>query len=787
MNRFLIGVLTTFSLFYNFSVSYADNEYRGIIPGVLTWGVESISEQWTQSADLDSESFEQVHWAINRSEKGEYDFVPIAKRFNRQLVITLHFLNLGSQTCHFDNESRLEASIQNGSKTIRVDATPTSVKTFITPNGRIKYCSFIIKMNNRAFVDAFDNRTAIADLSINPLSGKLLIEDAQGASVLDNVGAPGKFDILSHAGPSPFYFFPEIGKTYTVQDVVKSINQIYAITAPKSPQTDAITIKDGAIEKLFDIPNTIDKEAQDILLFSYNGSPIAKDNTAELLKKPFGSNDVLQIGVFPLYLLKIYLPSLPFNTLLINEFKDNIAQLPEDIAPKRFQEVNYMNDLEKSYLKLKEFAESGDNEAIEVIGRTYNPEEKPFKGGFLFEDYEDALQWLKGLSDKGYVQAQLSAGLYYENGLGIKENLSKAVKYYKMAADQGNAEAMVCYANALYRENQDNLDESLKWYRKSAELGNSRAQYILAKELLRKEHDNPEILKESIEWLQKSADLNYPEALYALGIQYLFGDGVPQDDKKAFSLIEQAAESGYPLANNALGRFYLNGIGVERNGNAAVLFYGLGALDGVPESMFWYGRFLCDGYNIPKDFTKGFRLIKDAALKGYDKAELFMGKAYMDGKNVKQNPQKAFSWIEKAANHDNPTAMAYLGDFYKTGFGVKADPEKAFELYKKSADEEDPYGIFRWGQHLYEDSDSNNSQMGYNYIDAAARMGDPEAQKYLNQLDEINVSDDDDEDANATEDDKDSQSKEDHSDTPLDYDIDENDDVNLDDEEDPFE
>ena len=131
--------------------------------------------------------------------------------------------------------------------------------------------------------------------------------------------------------------------------------------------------------------------------------------------------------------------------------------------------------------------------------------------------------------------------------------------------------------------------------------------------------------------------------------------------------------------------------------------------------------------------------------------------------------------------------MAYLGDFYKTGFGVKADPEKAFELYKKSADEEDSYGIFRWGQHLYEDSDSNNSQMGYNYIDAAARMGDPEAQKYLNQLDEINVSDDDDEDANATEDDKDSQSKEDHSDTPLDYDIDENDDMNLDDEEDPFE
>ena len=38
--------------------------------------------------------------------------------------------------------------------------------------------------------------------------------------------------------------------------------------------------------------------------------------------------------------------------------------------------------------------------------------------------------------------AMYSLGEFYENGIGVEEDLDEAVKYYKAAAGQGNAEAI---------------------------------------------------------------------------------------------------------------------------------------------------------------------------------------------------------------------------------------------------------------------------------------------------------------------------------------------------------
>ena len=38
--------------------------------------------------------------------------------------------------------------------------------------------------------------------------------------------------------------------------------------------------------------------------------------------------------------------------------------------------------------------------------------------------------------------AQLNLGLMYENGLGVSKNLRDAVKWYRMAAKQGNKKAI---------------------------------------------------------------------------------------------------------------------------------------------------------------------------------------------------------------------------------------------------------------------------------------------------------------------------------------------------------
>ena len=738
MRKFTIGIQMTILVFLFSSFCFAESEWRGIIPGALGWNVESVVEQWTQTSDIDSESLEQVHWSVEDDENYQNVFVPLAQRYNRQLVITIRFFNLGSETYHFDYSSRLEVSINNSGKNVCVDAIPTAHKTVIAPNGRVKKCSFVLKMSNRTFIDAFDNLNGIGELNINLTNGKLFIEDSNGDSLLDNVETPGRIQIFTPFQTSTIFVFPQIGKSYYVKDVLTSFNQLSYNQENSSTKTpDSFVINNGVIENIFGIPNIINEKSDCILLYSYNKKPIENDKTAELLNMQFQAKDSLYIGTVPVYLLNRYLPPDFYCKLLLDEFKDNIAQLPESIAPKKFQEVNYAHSVEESWLKLKEYAESGDDEAICSALRIFASKDKEFYKTFNINNEEELFKWLKGLADKGYTEAQVAVGLFYENGSGVKANLSKAIKYYKMAADKDHADSMVFYANAISRKDSKNFDESLKWYQKAAELDSPRGQFLYALAL-----DKINQNKESIEWLQKSADNGYPEAMYLLGKEYYFGVIVPRDDKKAFSLVEKAAKNRFVKAYGMLGYFYLRGIGVEQNGKMAAFCYRRGAIAGVPEAKYWYGIFLCDGYNVEKDVSKGYGLIKEAAEQEYSDAMMYIGLDYHTGGIAQKNPTKAFFWLKKAADKNNPTAIAVLGDVYIQGDGVKADKEKGLELYKKAAEMENPYGIFRWGQHLYEQN-GINAQMGLNYIKAAAKMGNKAAQDYLDQLDGLKKQDDD--------------------------------------------
>ena len=348
------------------------------------------------------------------------------------------------------------------------------------------------------------------------------------------------------------------------------------------------------------------------------------------------------------------------------------------------------------------------------------------------------------MADKGYSQAQLSIGLFYENGVIVKENLDKAFKYYKMAAEQDNDEAMVCYASVLLRKDkeQNQINEAIEWYRKAAERKNLRGQFLLAIILLASKDEERQ--QEGILWLQQSAHEGYPDAMYVLATEYVFGRFVPQDNKKAFDLMEKAAlEKGSIKAVDVLGDFYFRGIGVERDVKRAIICYSIGAENHIPNSMYWYGRFLCDGVFIEQDVAKGYPLVKEAAEMGNTDAMVYIGLDYYRGEFVKKNDKEAFYWVEKAVKEGETSALVILGEFYMQGIGVVADKAKAVELYKKSAAQKDPYGVFRLGQILYEEKGAD-SQTGLNLIKVAAKMGNEPAQEYLNKLGSLDNNEEDD-------------------------------------------
>ena len=52
-------------------------------------------------------------------------------------------------------------------------------------------------------------------------------------------------------------------------------------------------------------------------------------------------------------------------------------------------------------------------------------------------DFATALREWRPLAEQGLVEAQFNLGLMYGNGWGVPENDAKAVKWYRLAAKQG--------------------------------------------------------------------------------------------------------------------------------------------------------------------------------------------------------------------------------------------------------------------------------------------------------------------------------------------------------------
>jgi TPR repeat protein len=65
----------------------------------------------------------------------------------------------------------------------------------------------------------------------------------------------------------------------------------------------------------------------------------------------------------------------------------------------------------------------------------------------------------------------------YSNGKGLGKDKAEAVKWYRMAAEQGNVDAQFVLGYLYYSGEgvEADTDEAIKWYRKAADQGNKAA------------------------------------------------------------------------------------------------------------------------------------------------------------------------------------------------------------------------------------------------------------------------------------------------------------------------
>jgi TPR repeat protein len=63
------------------------------------------------------------------------------------------------------------------------------------------------------------------------------------------------------------------------------------------------------------------------------------------------------------------------------------------------------------------------------------------EGQGVAQDYAEKVRWYKLAAAQGNAKAQLNLGISYDMGEGVAQDYAEAVRWYKLAAAQGNAVA----------------------------------------------------------------------------------------------------------------------------------------------------------------------------------------------------------------------------------------------------------------------------------------------------------------------------------------------------------
>lgn len=137
------------------------------------------------------------------------------------------------------------------------------------------------------------------------------------------------------------------------------------------------------------------------------------------------------------------------------------------------------------------------------------------------------IQQITQMAEQGDETAQVTLGGMYISGQGVTQDYQQAVKWLKLAAEQGNTEAAY-NLGVFYDTVEQNYPEAFKWYKIVAEQGDTDAQTNI-------------------------------------GVMYELGQGVTQSYQEAFNWFEKAAKQGNVTAQANLGKMYYLGNGVTKN------------------------------------------------------------------------------------------------------------------------------------------------------------------------------------------------------------------------------
>jgi TPR repeat protein len=308
----------------------------------------------------------------------------------------------------------------------------------------------------------------------------------------------------------------------------------------------------------------------------------------------------------------------------------------------------------------------------------------------------------------------------YQYGYGIRKIASRAIEFYKLAAEQGNVDAAynLWY---IYHQHYDwkwNYREAFKWYSIAANGGSICAQNGLA--LLYLKGLGTDInYQKAIHWYTEAARSRNINTMVSLASIYRKGDIVGQDYTKVLEWYKKAIKEESTVAQNSLESFY-NNKSISATDSRPKIDSKISLcsklhsdISNIPESgdlvnlktlasycergdghaMLNIGKRYSQGNVFPQDKYIAFKWIKNTAKAGLNEArlgsldaQLKLAKIYGEIEKQQYNTGMSFKYYQMAADQGSTYAKYKVALMYLDGQGTRQDVTQAYRLLKKCSD-----------------------------------------------------------------------------------------------------
>lgn len=243
-------------------------------------------------------------------------------------------------------------------------------------------------------------------------------------------------------------------------------------------------------------------------------------------------------------------------------------------------------------------AKQGNAEAENDLGLMYRT------GRGVEKSKEEAVKWYRLAARQGYPSAMFNLGTAYYNGDGVPVDDVISYAWFLLAQEKGNKAANDAVqrssgelsssqrSEALFKIGQmyqkgDDLPrddgQCAKWYRMASDQGNAQAAVELAVMMIHG-HGVPQDPVTAHHLCEGAAKQAYGPGAYCVGLIYREGVGVAKDPSTAAKWFTQAAEMHHRRAMFDLGEMYWKGIGVKPDKLAAYKWIFIAANSGFPDA-----------------------------------------------------------------------------------------------------------------------------------------------------------------------------------------------------------